>query len=507
MRTHRNRRAARAAAVVAVTAVLAGCSQLPLAIPGTAPSERARQPVRVSPDGFMPDWIEGLTIVHDASEDPDCPWSTAYPSVPGAAPLTRALRNAVRDYLASVREGGNDGGACLEPAGTPGLQVTFDFLVASGDVVGVRLTYRDAASADEATRTFWYDGRTRTVVRPWALIAPSARGEAVAGIREALAGRPGADPDVARAALARDSRAGTVKDLSFDSSGGLHLRFRPGVVAPEHAGRQEVVIPRATAAGWLSAAGRRAQEQAVHTEHRLRLGGRPASGEPATPTTPVTPVTPPSREPAADVDCHQVTCIALTFDDGPGPYTAELLDDLARHSAHATFFVLGQHVAADPDVVRAEVAAGHEVGNHSWSHPQLTKLTSTAVRQQLARTDDAIDRATGDTPTLFRPPYGLVDDAVRREADRPVVLWNRDTEDWKVRNADKVATNVVETAQPGDIVLMHDIHPTTVQAVPRILDELAARGFHFVTVSDLFGGRTLEPGRSYFSNPSIANPS
>jgi len=505
MATHRQRRVTRAAAVVALTAILTGCSQLPLAMPGAAPADRVRQPVRVSPDGFMPDWIEGLTIVHDASEDADCPWSTSYPAVPGAAPLTGALRDSVREYLAGVREGG-DGGTCLEPAGTPGLQVTFDFLIASGDVVGVRLTYRDAAAEDEATRTFWYDGRTRTVVRPWALIAPAARGEAVAAIRDALAERPGADPDVAQAALARDSRAETLRDLSFDSRGGLHLRFRPGVVAPEHAGRQEVVIPRATAAGWLSPVGLRAQEQAVHTEHRLRLGGAPASGAPAEPAQPVTPVTPPAQE-TDDVDCHAVKCIALTFDDGPGPYTAELLDDLARHSAHATFFVLGQHVAADPDIVRAEVAAGHEVGNHSWSHPQLTKLTSTAVARQLSRTDDAIDQATGGTPTLFRPPYGLVNDAVRREGGRPVVLWDRDTEDWKVRDADKVATNVVETARPGDIVLMHDIHPTTVQAVPRILDELAARGFHFVTVSDLLAGTTLEPGRSYFSNPGIANPS
>ena len=91
--------------------------------------------------------------------------------------------------------------------------------------------------------------------------------------------------------------------------------------------------------------------------------------------------------------------------------------------------MLGQHLAADPDAVRAEVAAGHEVGNHSWSHPQLTRLTSTAVARRSARTDDAIDQATGATPTLFRPPSGLVNGAVRRAADRPVVLWNRDTED------------------------------------------------------------------------------
>ena len=95
---------------------------------------------------------------------------------------------------------------------------------------------------------------------------------------------------------------------------------------------------------------------------------------------------------------------------------------------------------------------------------------------------------------------------VRREAARPVVLWNRDTGDWKVRDAEKVAADVIGTARPGDIVLMHDIHPTTVRAVPRILAELGRQGFHFVTVSQLLDGTTLGKVRSYFSNPQVANP-
>ncbi|WP_157383336.1 polysaccharide deacetylase family protein [Nonomuraea coxensis] len=188
------------------------------------------------------------------------------------------------------------------------------------------------------------------------------------------------------------------------------------------------------------------------------------------------------------VDCRRVKCVALTFDDGPGPYTGELLRHLAAHQARATFFVVGQNVAAHPSVLRRAAAAGHEIGNHTWSHQDLTKLSAGAVRAELARADRAVKAATGFVPALVRPPYGAFDNAVRTGIRRPLVLWSVDTLDWLHRDSARVARVAIRSARPGGVILFHDIHPTTVRAVPRVLKALSRRGYTFVTVSELFGG-------------------
>jgi peptidoglycan/xylan/chitin deacetylase (PgdA/CDA1 family) len=279
-------------------------------------------------------------------------------------------------------------------------------------------------------------------------------------------------------------------------------------VAVASSGPKEVVLSRSEVTGLLSDFGRRAQAQALHPEHRLHLAtaGPPDAATSASGPAQPGAITPPPPPPPPPVDCHTVKCIALTFDDGPGPYTRELLATLARYHARSTFFLIGQSVAADPAAVRAEVAAGHEVGNHTWSHPELTRLSATQVSRQLSLTDDAIRRAIGRTPAMVRPPYGAVNSSVSQAIARPVILWNRDTLDWKVRNAQRVASTVITQARPGDIILLHDIHPTSVQAVPAILTTLGERGYHFVTVSQLFAGTTLIPSRSYFSNPKMSKP-
>ncbi|MBP5865940.1 polysaccharide deacetylase family protein [Streptomyces scabiei] len=187
-----------------------------------------------------------------------------------------------------------------------------------------------------------------------------------------------------------------------------------------------------------------------------------------------------------DTDCRKVKCIALTFDDGPAaPETANLLTHLARYRARVTFFTVGQNVAAHPDLVRAEARAGHEIGNHSWNHPDLTRLSPRQVASQLHRTSAAIKAATGRAPTLVRPPYGAINHTVKSVTTLSPVLWDVDTEDWKYRDPARVARTVIDKAQPNDVVLLHDIHPTSVAAVPEILRTLSARGYHFVTVSHL----------------------
>jgi peptidoglycan/xylan/chitin deacetylase (PgdA/CDA1 family) len=201
-----------------------------------------------------------------------------------------------------------------------------------------------------------------------------------------------------------------------------------------------------------------------------------------------------------DIDCARVKCIALTFDDGPMPDTARLLKTLKAKNVRATFFLVGQMVAEHPELVRQELADGHELGDHSWNHANLPTLSTAGVRSQVTRTQEAVRKATGGVvPQIFRPPYGATNGrvtAIARQFKMPQILWEVDPLDWRDRNTPTVERRVIREARRGDIVLMHDIHPTSVSAVPTIIDRLSKEGFTFVTVSELFGGH-LTPGKRY----------
>ncbi|MFN2541522.1 MAG: polysaccharide deacetylase family protein [Chthoniobacterales bacterium] len=182
--------------------------------------------------------------------------------------------------------------------------------------------------------------------------------------------------------------------------------------------------------------------------------------------------------------------IALTFDDGPSAkLTPKLLDLLAAHHIKATFFVIGENVAEHPEIVARAAHEGHEIGNHSWSHPNFGKMSDDAVRRQLQRTDDALKSATGRRPTLLRPPYGSLSARQKRwihdEFGYWIILWDVDPLDWKRPGPAVVRSRIVKQTRPGSIVLSHDIHPGTIEAMPAILDDLEAKGFKFVTVSEL----------------------
>lgn len=220
------------------------------------------------------------------------------------------------------------------------------------------------------------------------------------------------------------------------------------------------------------------------------LAGGSAGGAGAAPGPPV----------VRDIDCRHTKCVALTFDDGPGVQTPKLLQMLKAGGARATFFLLGDVSNARPAYVEAIAAAGHEIGTHTWSHRQLPLLSDDLVRAQLTRSADKLEALTGTRPELMRPPYGDLSDRVRRimgERDWPMIMWSVDPEDWKDRNADTVYKRVIARTAPGSIVLLHDIHPTTVAAVPRILAELKRRGYTFVTVTELYGGEPAA-GREYW---------
>jgi peptidoglycan/xylan/chitin deacetylase (PgdA/CDA1 family) len=182
--------------------------------------------------------------------------------------------------------------------------------------------------------------------------------------------------------------------------------------------------------------------------------------------------------------------IALTFDDGPSAkLTPKLLDLLAAHHIKATFFVIGENVSENPEIVARAAREGHEIGNHSWSHPNLGKMSDDGVRRQLQRTEDAIKSATGARPTLLRPPYGSITTRQKRwihdEFGYQIILWDVDPLDWKRPGPAVVRNRIVKQTRPGSIVLSHDIHPGTIEAMPATLDQLEANGFKFVTVSEL----------------------
>ncbi|WP_344947391.1 polysaccharide deacetylase family protein [Actinomadura miaoliensis] len=218
----------------------------------------------------------------------------------------------------------------------------------------------------------------------------------------------------------------------------------------------------------------------------------------AVPAPKPAPTPTPTPEPPP-VDCARAKCVALTFDDGPMPGTGKLLDILAQQRVKVTFFLIGRNAATYPDLVRREAAEGHELANHSWSHVDLGRASSAKVESELSRTQDAIRKASGVTPLLMRPPYGSTDTTVAGVAKRmklAQVLWAVDPLDWQVRNTGTVERRVLKGVRPGMIVLMHDIHSTTVKAVPRIIERLRADGYTFVTVSQLFG-KSMTPGKEY----------
>ncbi|MEU7297562.1 polysaccharide deacetylase family protein [Streptomyces exfoliatus] len=204
---------------------------------------------------------------------------------------------------------------------------------------------------------------------------------------------------------------------------------------------------------------------------------------------------------ARRVDCAKVKCIALTFDAGPGKDTPRLLDILKEKQVPATFFLLGKkHVDRYPKVVARIAAEGHEVANHTWTHQILTDLDEAEVRDELSRTQEAIEKITGRKPTLMRPPQGRTDDMVSdvsRELGLAQILWSITAKDYSTTDSALIRQRVLEQAHGDGIILLHDIYDGTVPAVPSIIDELKRRGFTFVTVPELLAPGEAEPGSVY----------
>lgn len=190
--------------------------------------------------------------------------------------------------------------------------------------------------------------------------------------------------------------------------------------------------------------------------------------------------------------------VALTFDDGPRKSTTErLLDGLKERGAKATFFLIGEQIEANAALVTRMAQEGHQIGNHTWSHQRLDGAHPDEAAQEVERTEAALEALLGGGEYWLRPPYGQVSE----DADFgvPLVKWSVDPRDWESRDAGKVTRAILEHVEPGSIILLHDIYPTSVDAALRVVDQLQAEGYWFVTVEELLwlNGVTPEAGTMY----------
>jgi len=207
------------------------------------------------------------------------------------------------------------------------------------------------------------------------------------------------------------------------------------------------------------------------------------------------------RADADPVDCAVVKCVALTFDDGPSPYTDRLLKVLADNDAKATFFLIGNKVAADPAGARRIAEAGMEIGSHTWEHPNMTAIPAADIPAQFSKANDAILAATGQRPALVRTAGGLTNDQVLAEAGKQGLAdinWDVIPFDWaNDANLDASRQILMTQIKPGSVVLLHDTYSSTVDLAYQFIPVLKANGYHLVTVSQLLGPRA--PGSLYGS--------
>ena len=390
------------------------------------------------------------------------------------------------------------------PSESNGLTIVCEPVVAAGTTFGERLRYVEGSADNvisDTVQTFYTNTETGDVARDYDLLNPDALGEFY---------------DQAVPLFAK--RLGIPEDLAIPSSEGAELLLTSiSAVQFNDAGGITVTVDRAFSDSQLDA-----------VDHAMDAEENPSIDifelpEPAAFSLYVDPELVPdfftdlgvsiakAHQEKLDwagtekyvpgeayTNCTLTPCVALTFDDGPSEYTPQLLQDLASESAAATFYLVGTNAEYYPEIVKEISDSGNQLGNHSLTHPPLTTLSAAGVTEELGTTDDLVKEASGVVPSTVRPPYGDYNDSVLETAGVPFIMWSIDTLDWQKPGHDALIDSVVHQSVPGDIILMHDIHPETVSAVPDMLTGLNDRGYTMATIDQLLGKKRLsEPSVIY----------
>ena len=201
-----------------------------------------------------------------------------------------------------------------------------------------------------------------------------------------------------------------------------------------------------------------------------------------------------AAETGGDARIPEEKLIAITFDDGPRRETTErLLDGLEERDVRATFFLIGRQIEGNEDLVERMQAEGHQVGSHTWSHTRLTGVSADTLRQEVGRTEEALEDLLGPGSYWLRPPYGAVDAADRDLIQTPMIKWSIDPRDWEKLDTAQVTAAVLKAAAPNQIILLHDIYDTSVDAALEIVDTLQGEGYRFVTVQELLEANGIQP--------------
>lgn len=486
------------------------CMVLTVALPlaacgaqGTGTTEGDVEQITILVDGLGQEAgqgdFEGVTVrTGDANTFDDHPYlpegttiDIAYPEFEGAELFSEGLAARVDQEVQDFRAGARD---------PVSLDIGWQITAAASGVLGVRLvrTEEDMHGLRKGYSTYWYDAENGHTAYSTELLADH---EALVTLNGLVRERLGEDEDVDPAALQPVLR--TYDSMGFNDDGDLVVEFDDGHLSPiieghvpsTDPGRLTVVIDFEEAGPLLSELGGRAREASLAEEHELTVQEPDPDAEEPGPVPGVV------RAGAPAPDCHgpEVRCIALTFDDGPHENTPELLDLLAEEEVTATFFLNGDPALARPSVFRRAYAEGHEIASHNDHHEHMPEeYSGEELAAEVAAVSAMVRRQTGHTVQLFRPPFGTSSEEVLTEIGEQgmaEVLWNIDSQDWQDRTPDEIVADVVFSAQPNAIVLLHDPLDQTMEAVPELIAQLRALDYQFVTVSDTIGGPVA--GESY----------
>lgn len=402
----------------------------------------------------------GIRIVTDVSNDKKAPYAINYPQTESKAfndELDRYITSSKEHYLKSMKK-------IKDKEGTGELNISFETYPYNENYYSFILTkmlYLGGTHHEITTKTYFFNNNTEALIDIQTLLQNDENNLATlaAHVRSELQQNPQLKDQLLKEELITATEPKWVNFERFaiieDS---LTLYFDESEIANGAVGAPIVKLPLSLINPLLA------------SEFQIAM---------ETMQPPVTT----GHENTNDPNKKR---IALTFDDGPHPkVTEQILNLLDKYQAKATFFMLGSRVQYYPDIAKDVLARGHEVGNHTWNHPVLTKLSVEQVSKEYASTASAITQAIGQGPTVFRPPYGATNDTINGQIPVPVVLWSIDTMDWKHRNAQQLLPYVQNNLHNNAIVLMHDIHQSTADGLDAVLAYLQSQGYEFVTVSEI----------------------